>query len=76
MSLSLIGNENLSIVLRILTLIELYDNSKYYANHPYRNETSNDPKSLFNSHNTPFAISLSFDGGKIMIQNWITSVIV
>ena len=64
MSLSLIGNENLSIVLRILTSIELYDNSKYYANHPYLNKTSNDPKSLFSSHNTPFAVSLSFDGGK------------
>ena len=63
-SLSLIENENLSIVLQILTSIELYDNSKYYANHPSLNETSNDPESLFSSHNTPFAISLSFYGRK------------
>ena len=33
-SIALIGNESLSAHLRCLTSIELFENAKYYANHP------------------------------------------
>jgi DNA-directed RNA polymerase subunit L len=30
----LVGNENLSAILRCLTSIEMHENASYYANHP------------------------------------------
>ena len=58
-SISLIGNEKLSKVLRLLTSNELFENASYYAKHPYFVQIQENEESGFYSKDSPFNLSLS-----------------
>ena len=53
-SIALTGNESLSSYLRCLTSIELFENAKFYANHPHPHKNG-----AFTSLKNAFAMCLS-----------------
>ena len=59
-SLALVGDESLSVVLRILVSVELFLHADFYADHSYLQQSDdNECTFLFKSPNSAFTIALS-----------------
>ena len=68
-SLALVGDESLSVVLRILVSAELFLHADFYAGHSYLQQSDdNECTSLFKSPNSAFTIALS-EASAPMYQN-------
>ena len=54
---SIYGEESKGLILRILTIIEIFNNADYYASHPHL--TATEEQGYFCKDNSPFTITIS-----------------
>ena len=63
-SILLKGNESLAISLQLLTSVELFENSEYYAKHPRMEEVLSSNAEQFLNQNNAFSALLSDESSK------------